>query len=155
MTDEWKVKQTIRCARCGEEVEFKPFKVNDTPVPYLVQAVKGIKFGIFDTNGEERDGEERITNKEYESEPLCNDCIAALKQWLEYPKMPDCVKKEEQHEADLISQPDSLERIADELEDAEDWCDQNGEYGTGIVSIGAQTICEWSDRIRKLAEKEV
>nr|DAF78771.1 MAG TPA: hypothetical protein [Caudoviricetes sp.] len=50
--------------------------------------------------------------------------------------------------------PDSLERIADEIEDAEDWCDQNGDHGTGIVSIGAQTLCEWSDRIRKLAESE-
>lgn len=49
--------------------------------------------------------------------------------------------------------PDSWELIADELEDAEDWCDQNGHYGTGVVSIGAQTLHEWSDRIRKLAKK--
>ena len=48
---------------------------------------------------------------------------------------------------------DSLERIADELEEAEDWCDQNGHYDTGIVSIGAQTLHKWSDRIRKLAKK--
>lgn len=33
------------------------------------------------------------------------------------------------------------------------WCDQNGHYGTGVVSIGAQTLHEWSDRIRKLAKK--
>ncbi len=48
---------------------------------------------------------------------------------------------------------DSLECIADELEEAEDWCDQNGHYNTGVVSIGAQTFHEWSDRIRKLAKK--
>ena len=49
---------------------------------------------------------------------------------------------------------DSWERIADELEGAGDWCDQNGDYGTGIVSIGSRLLCEWSDRIRKLAKKE-
>lgn len=49
---------------------------------------------------------------------------------------------------------DSLERIADELESAKGWCDQNGDYGTGIVSIGSRSLCEWSDRIRKLAKKE-
>lgn len=49
---------------------------------------------------------------------------------------------------------DSWERIADELEYAGDWCDQNGDYGTGIVSIGSRSLCEWSDRIRKLAKKE-
>ena len=50
--------------------------------------------------------------------------------------------------------PDSLERIADELKGAEKWCDQNGVYGTGIVSISEPKLSEWSDRIRKLAKKE-
>ena len=50
--------------------------------------------------------------------------------------------------------PDSLECIADEIEDAEGWCDQNGDYGTGISSVGESTLREWADRIRKLAEKE-
>lgn len=49
--------------------------------------------------------------------------------------------------------PDSLERIADELEVAEKWCDQNGDYGTGISSIGSPTLHEWADRIRKLAKE--
>lgn len=49
---------------------------------------------------------------------------------------------------------DSLERIADELEAAEGWCDQNGLYHTGIVSISEPKLSEWSDRIRKLAKKE-
>lgn len=49
---------------------------------------------------------------------------------------------------------DSLERIADELEAAEGWCDQNGLYATDIVSISVQKLSEWSDRIRKLAKKE-
>lgn len=49
---------------------------------------------------------------------------------------------------------DSWERIADELEEAEKWCDQNGDYDTGIVSIDESTLREWADRIRKLAEKE-
>ena len=49
---------------------------------------------------------------------------------------------------------DSLERIADELEAAEDWCDKNGDYDTGIVSISEPKLREWSDRIRRLAKKE-
>ena len=49
---------------------------------------------------------------------------------------------------------DSLERIADDVEAAEGWCDQNGDYGTGISSVGESTLREWADRIRKLAEKE-
>lgn len=50
---------------------------------------------------------------------------------------------------------DSLERIADELEGAGNWCDQNGDYGTGIASISEQKLREWSDRIRRLAKREV
>lgn len=49
---------------------------------------------------------------------------------------------------------DSLERIAEELEGAEKWCDKDGVYGTGIVSISEPKLREWSDRIRKLAAKE-
>lgn len=72
---------------------------------------------------------------------------------LECQNTPDCEKKEEQHEADSISQHDSWECIADELEAAEDWCDQNGLNYTGIVSISTHRLHEWSDRIRKLAKK--
>lgn len=53
-----------------------------------------------------------------------------------------------------ITPPDSLERIADELKGAENWCDQDGRYYTGIVSISEQKLREWSDRIRKLAAEE-
>lgn len=49
---------------------------------------------------------------------------------------------------------DSLERIAEEIEGAEKWCDKDGVYGTGIVSISESKLREWSDRIRKLAAKE-
>lgn len=57
--------------------------------------------------------------------------------------------------AELMDEPaDSLERIADELEAAEGWCDKNGDYDTGIVSISEPKLREWSDRIRKLAERE-
>lgn len=49
---------------------------------------------------------------------------------------------------------DSLERIAEELEGAEKWCDKDGVYGTGIVSISEPKLREWSDRIRRLAKKE-
>ena len=51
------------------------------------------------------------------------------------------------------TRPDSFERIADELEAAVKWCDQNGDYGTGISSIGSPTLHEWADRIRKLAKE--
>lgn len=50
--------------------------------------------------------------------------------------------------------PDSLERIAEDIEAAEDWCDREGEYGTGITSVKESTLREWADRIRKLAKKE-
>lgn len=50
--------------------------------------------------------------------------------------------------------PDSLERIADDIEAAEDWCDREGEYGTGITSVKESTLREWAERIRKLAAKE-
>lgn len=50
--------------------------------------------------------------------------------------------------------PDSLGRIADDIELAEKWCDQDGEYGTGISSVEESTLHEWADRIRKLAKEE-
>lgn len=46
-----------------------------------------------------------------------------------------------------IAQSDSLERIAEELEGAEKWCDKDGVYGTGIVSITESKLREWSDRV--------
>jgi len=49
---------------------------------------------------------------------------------------------------------DSWERIADDIELAEKWCDQSGSYGTGISSVTESTLNEWADRIRKLAKKE-
>lgn len=49
---------------------------------------------------------------------------------------------------------DELLRIASELELAEKWCDQNGDYYTGLVSITESKLREWSDRIRKLAKRE-
>jgi hypothetical protein len=49
---------------------------------------------------------------------------------------------------------DTFERIAGDIEAAEDWCDKNGEYGTGITSVSESTLREWADRIRKLAKKE-
>lgn len=52
------------------------------------------------------------------------------------------------------TRPDSLERIADDIEAAEDWCDREGEYGTGITSVRESTLREWADRIRKLARKD-
>ena len=50
--------------------------------------------------------------------------------------------------------PDSFERIADDIELAEKWCDQNGSYSTGISSVGESTLREWADRIRKLAKED-
>lgn len=52
------------------------------------------------------------------------------------------------------ARPDSWERIADELEAAEKWCDQSGDYDTGLVSISKEKLREWPDRIRKLAKKD-
>lgn len=52
------------------------------------------------------------------------------------------------------TRPDSLGRIAEDIEAAEDWCDGEGEYGTGVTSVEESTLREWADRIRKLAEKE-
>lgn len=50
--------------------------------------------------------------------------------------------------------PDSLERIAGDIESAKGWCDQNGDYGTESVSISKPKLIKWADRIRKLADKE-
>lgn len=50
--------------------------------------------------------------------------------------------------------PDSLERVAEDIEAAEDWCDGEGEYGTGVTSVKESTLREWAERIRKLAAKE-
>ena len=50
--------------------------------------------------------------------------------------------------------PDSFERIADDIEAAEDWRDGDGEYGTGVSSVEESTLHDWADRIRKLAKKE-
>lgn len=50
--------------------------------------------------------------------------------------------------------PDSLERIADELEAAKGWRDQNGEHSCIVSSVSTKTLQEWADRIRKMAEKE-
>lgn len=44
-----------------------------------------------------------------------------------------------------LTQPDSLGRIAEDIEAA---------YRTGITSVEESTLHEWADRIRKLAEKE-
>ena len=51
-------------------------------------------------------------------------------------------------------QPDSLERIADELEAARGWRDQNGEHSCIVSSVSTKTLQEWADRIRKLAKED-
>lgn len=53
-----------------------------------------------------------------------------------------------------IAPPDSLERVATDIELAKEWCDKNGDYGTELVSISKSKLIEWSDRIRKLAKNE-
>lgn len=52
------------------------------------------------------------------------------------------------------TRPDSLGRIADELEAAVEWCDKDGNYGTRASSVSKSTLSKWATRIRKLAEKE-
>lgn len=58
------------------------------------------------------------------------------------------------HDTSLIAHNihDSWQYIADELEAAVKWCDQNGGYGTGISSVRESTLREWAERIRKLAK---
>ena len=50
------------------------------------------------------------------------------------------------------TRPDSLESIADELEAAKGWRDQNGEYSCIVSSVSTKTLGDWADRIRKLAK---
>ena len=140
MTDEWNVKKTIRCARCGEEVEFTPVKAI---AGRQEQGVKGIRIGMFNAIGANI-----FTNKKSVPSPLCDDCYAALEKWLKYSDTPDCEKEEELYEIDLNSQPDSLERIVDELEE---WSEDNRINGEREVFDRAG---KFADRIRKLAEKE-
>lgn len=49
---------------------------------------------------------------------------------------------------------DSLERIADEIAGAKNWCDSNGIYNTIISSISSKQLDNWADRIRRLAKRE-
>lgn len=59
------------------------------------------------------------------------------------------------HPSDITrKQPDSWERIADELVEAKGWRDQNGEYNCNISSVSTKTLGDWADRIRRLAAKE-
>lgn len=50
--------------------------------------------------------------------------------------------------------PDSLERIADEIAGAKNWCDRNGIYNAIIHSISSKQLDNWADRIRRLAKRE-
>lgn len=50
--------------------------------------------------------------------------------------------------------PDGFGRIADDIEAAEDWCDQNGECGCIVSSVSAKTLGDRADRIRKPAAKK-
>lgn len=52
------------------------------------------------------------------------------------------------------TRPDSLESIADELEAAKGWRDQNGEYSCIVSSVSTKTLGDWADRIRKLAKEQ-
>ena len=49
--------------------------------------------------------------------------------------------------------PDSFESIASDIEAAVKWCDQNGDYGTGISSVRESTFQEWADRIRRASDE--
>ena len=48
------------------------------------------------------------------------------------------------------SEHDTLAKIADDIEAAKSWCDQRGEYGTGISSVTELTLGRWADRIRNI-----
>jgi hypothetical protein len=50
--------------------------------------------------------------------------------------------------------PDSFECIADELEAAKGWRDQNGEHNSLVSSVSTKTLGDWADRIRKLAKED-
>ncbi len=75
MTDGWNVKRTVCCVRCGSDIEFSPWKPAD--VEHQVMAVEGMRFDVFDINGEGI-----LTEEEYVPIPLCNECYAALEKWL-------------------------------------------------------------------------
>ena len=48
------------------------------------------------------------------------------------------------------SEPDTLAKISDDIEAAKNWCDGNGEYGTGVSSVTEHTLGMWADRIRNI-----
>ena len=75
MADGWNVKRTVCCARCGSDIEFSLWKPAD--VTYQVMGVEGMRFDVFDV-----DGEGMLAEEEYEPIPLCNECYAALEKWL-------------------------------------------------------------------------
>lgn len=50
--------------------------------------------------------------------------------------------------------PDSLGRIADDIEAVEERQGEDNEWRADAVFVSESTLREWADRIRKLAEKE-
>lgn len=50
--------------------------------------------------------------------------------------------------------PDSLGRIADEIDGAKAWCDVDGNRPAPVSSISNETLHKWAERIRKLAAKD-
>ena len=50
--------------------------------------------------------------------------------------------------------PDSLWRIADDIQAVEERQGEDNEWRADAVFVSEKTLCEWSDRIRNMAEKE-
>ena len=46
---------------------------------------------------------------------------------------------------------EKLRQLRDELRDAQDWCDHNGDKGTGYVSLTVDTLQHWEN----LAEESI
>ena len=41
----------------------------------------------------------------------------------------------------------TLEGLKSEIKDAQDWCDHNGDHGTGMVSLSVETLELWESEL--------
>ena len=48
---------------------------------------------------------------------------------------------------------DGLQKLLQELRDAQDWCDHNGDHGTGMVSLSVDTLRQWENEVIDIIEE--
>lgn len=42
---------------------------------------------------------------------------------------------------------EKLQTLLEQLREAQDWCDHNGDHGTGFVSLTVDTLQQWENEV--------